>query len=822
MTSSNESINEHSEKKTKEIYSQPEMINLSTMSNPLVKYEYDQNFPREIEDDNCETEKSTVSESRSIHGDEVDEDELVESCNTQDKLHMEMPVSNSATIISDYPTSSYANAGCENVFNYSGSGGMINGSVNAEEMIMDPNVQIFNGGTIGSLPLPPNCNYLANSFGAAGYFYSDAELQMAAAQNYYMNQQNIYNMTAMGNNNGQNAYGMPGYLPPQFRGMQGSNINVAGPGYMYSTNGNNGENDIKPDLKTLIPGIQGLPGMGPPELHHAHLTHPFNVHGMMHHSAMQYNPSHQSLDMQIDEINTRELSQRISSELKRYSIPQAIFAQRILSRSQGTLSDLLRNPKPWSKLKSGRETFRRMWKWLQEPEFQRMSALRLAEISVNKRKEDEQSKPQDIKPVKKQRLVFTEIQRRTLMAIFQETKRPSKAMQATIAQQLGLAVSTVANFFMNARRRSVDKWQDENPHSIAMESMSQTNSPSSTGVMVATTQSAVTNNHIKCRNLSMNKDNKVHSFSKSLHNDESRVVEDLQSANPNETCENMQAELQQASQGMAESMSEMMMHNGEQNSTSCYDDNDQINMNVNLLNSQGLSQPPPLATHHHLNHLHHLYQQHLAQYPSAPMHHFPQQQGIYRQPIPQYQYQQYFPGGALLGIPFAPSMTQSANQNHPASFAFPRFASSPLSVQSHPMINQYIIENASRSGTPLESFADTFQNQSLPPQYSMNTQGVDIINKPLLIDENDCQKSDIDSGYVPIDRKKSLPNKISGKTENVVKNSDQVVDENVNESEKSYDTSIDIHISSKMERQSHSTDNESKDIPDSTSDTDKV
>lgn len=79
-----------------------------------------------------------------------------------------------------------------------------------------------------------------------------------------------------------------------------------------------------------------------------------------------------------EEINTKELAQRISAELKRYSIPQAIFAQRVLCRSQGTLSDLLRNPKPWSKLKSGRETFRRMYKWLQEPEFQRMSALRLA------------------------------------------------------------------------------------------------------------------------------------------------------------------------------------------------------------------------------------------------------------------------------------------------------------------------------------------------------------------------------------------------------------------------------------------------------------
>ncbi|EJW71319.1 hypothetical protein WUBG_17771, partial [Wuchereria bancrofti] len=57
-----------------------------------------------------------------------------------------------------------------------------------------------------------------------------------------------------------------------------------------------------------------------------------------------------------------------------------------LFRSQGTLSDLLRNPKPWSKLKSGRETFRRMAKWLQEPEFQRMSALRLAENRKKERK----------------------------------------------------------------------------------------------------------------------------------------------------------------------------------------------------------------------------------------------------------------------------------------------------------------------------------------------------------------------------------------------------------------------------------------------------
>ncbi|KAE8297309.1 Hepatocyte nuclear factor 6 [Larimichthys crocea] len=166
---------------------------------------------------------------------------------------------------------------------------------------------------------------------------------------------------------------------------------------------------------------------------------------------------------QMEEVNTKEVAQRITTELKRYSIPQAIFAQRVLCRSQGTLSDLLRNPKPWSKLKSGRETFRRMWKWLQEPEFQRMSALRLAgERSLAcKRKEQDHGRSERGNMTKKPRLVFTDVQRRTLHAIFKENKRPSKELQVTIAQQLGLELATVSNFFMNARRRSLDKWVDD-------------------------------------------------------------------------------------------------------------------------------------------------------------------------------------------------------------------------------------------------------------------------------------------------------------------------------------------------------------------------
>ncbi|KAK4821115.1 hypothetical protein QYF61_013501 [Mycteria americana] len=138
-----------------------------------------------------------------------------------------------------------------------------------------------------------------------------------------------------------------------------------------------GDQHLTPTSAGMVP-INGIP-------HHPHAHLNAQSHGQILGSAREQNPSVTGAQVnsgsnsgQMEEINTKEVAQRITTELKRYSIPQAIFAQRVLCRSQGTLSDLLRNPKPWSKLKSGRETFRRMWKWLQEPEFQRMSALRLA------------------------------------------------------------------------------------------------------------------------------------------------------------------------------------------------------------------------------------------------------------------------------------------------------------------------------------------------------------------------------------------------------------------------------------------------------------
>ncbi len=95
-------------------------------------------------------------------------------------------------------------------------------------------------------------------------------------------------------------------------------------------------------------------------------------------------------------------------------------------------------------------------------------------LSACKRKEQEHGKCERGSISKKPRLVFTDVQRRTLLAIFKENKRPSKELQITISQQLGLELTTVSNFFMNARRRSLDKWLDDGSSISANSSSSST------------------------------------------------------------------------------------------------------------------------------------------------------------------------------------------------------------------------------------------------------------------------------------------------------------------------------------------------------------
>ncbi|PIC12241.1 hypothetical protein B9Z55_028582 [Caenorhabditis nigoni] len=166
-----------------------------------------------------------------------------------------------------------------------------------------------------------------------------------------------------------------------------------------------------------------------------------------------------------EKIDTKDVAMRIINELKTHQIPQKTFAERILCRSQGTLSDLLRNPKPWNMLKSGQETFRRMHKWLQQPLTARLSILDMSPeeaaeaqgvlpptpVPSGARKRRMNS--DESEPVKVARFVFTAHQKQTLQSLYKVSPRPTRDMQQKLADHLEISLETVENFFMNARRR---------------------------------------------------------------------------------------------------------------------------------------------------------------------------------------------------------------------------------------------------------------------------------------------------------------------------------------------------------------------------------
>nr|XP_058141891.1 homeobox protein cut-like 1 isoform X5 [Dasypus novemcinctus] len=65
------------------------------------------------------------------------------------------------------------------------------------------------------------------------------------------------------------------------------------------------------------------------------------------------------------EVETIELTRQVKEKLAKNGICQRIFGEKVLGLSQGSVSDMLSRPKPWSKLtQKGREPFIRMQLWL--------------------------------------------------------------------------------------------------------------------------------------------------------------------------------------------------------------------------------------------------------------------------------------------------------------------------------------------------------------------------------------------------------------------------------------------------------------------------
>ncbi|KAG5281419.1 hypothetical protein AALO_G00071920 [Alosa alosa] len=76
------------------------------------------------------------------------------------------------------------------------------------------------------------------------------------------------------------------------------------------------------------------------------------------------------------EVDTIELTRQVKEKLAKNGICQRIFGEKVLGLSQGSVSDMLSRPKPWSKLtQKGREPFIRMQLWLLDQLGQGLSQL---------------------------------------------------------------------------------------------------------------------------------------------------------------------------------------------------------------------------------------------------------------------------------------------------------------------------------------------------------------------------------------------------------------------------------------------------------------
>lgn len=150
-------------------------------------------------------------------------------------------------------------------------------------------------------------------------------------------------------------------------------------------------------------------------------------------------------------IDTADLCEKILKQLRNDRIPQEVFAEKICKRSQGTVSTLLKKPAPWEQLKHGKDVYRRMKTWLDLPERKRKAAVKVVGLTQAQIKRKEKAANPTLR--RRSACVFKPYQAETLRQIYIVQPHPSADLRQAIATQLSLDVSTITNFFANARRR---------------------------------------------------------------------------------------------------------------------------------------------------------------------------------------------------------------------------------------------------------------------------------------------------------------------------------------------------------------------------------
>ncbi|XP_044845825.1 homeobox protein cut-like 2 isoform X7 [Mauremys mutica] len=175
------------------------------------------------------------------------------------------------------------------------------------------------------------------------------------------------------------------------------------------------------------------------------------------------------------EVDTLELTRQVKEKLAKNGICQRIFGEKVLGLSQGSVSDMLSRPKPWSKLtQKGREPFIRMQLWLTDQLGQGISQQpnppqaylkrRYGLISASSDSESPNThsectspslQPQDLSllQVKKPRVVLAPEEKEALKKAYQLEPYPSQQTIELLSFQLNLKTNTVINWFHNYRSR---------------------------------------------------------------------------------------------------------------------------------------------------------------------------------------------------------------------------------------------------------------------------------------------------------------------------------------------------------------------------------
>ncbi|XP_041915971.1 homeobox protein cut-like 1 isoform X2 [Alosa sapidissima] len=182
----------------------------------------------------------------------------------------------------------------------------------------------------------------------------------------------------------------------------------------------------------------------------------------------------QQLAILSPELDTLSITRRVKEVLNSNNLGQRLFGEMILGLTQGSVSDLLARPKPWSKLSlKGREPFVRMQLWLKDPqnieklrEMKKMDSRgylkRHHNLLSSGLDRDSPASASDMASylesshpgqAKKARVVLATQEKEALKRAYQLEPYPSQSTIERLASQLGLKISTVINWFHNYRSR---------------------------------------------------------------------------------------------------------------------------------------------------------------------------------------------------------------------------------------------------------------------------------------------------------------------------------------------------------------------------------